>query len=485
MSPIIQIFEVEICIINFCKISKKSLKKFQIPAVITLMDNIKVDGVNRFQAPAFEPAKANSEDAFFDIKNSNPIDSTTLETEDKLSPEAQICLEMFTVFSDPNLATDENLLLILDDLKNYDLATVMKTFSFNNNGVGLMDVIEECDTIKDSTKDKFYNFLNNKLSKVYGFDKHFKNKNQQTVTSFGDYTYYSDIYNIVQKGEETLEITNKTNGEKRVIDFSELIPSETNSLHESLELKAAFQKLPGEILFQIPEETSLIINIRRMQAIEFSAMQMEEAAETAEADAVADAESAEDAEVPEFDSVDETEEMEEMEEPQENATYMDKEGMLSFLGDGYEILYLSPDPESIIHEVAHTVFNNSSRIETLNNNPLVVQAFEEAVENLKKDGGEQFVYDGDFTDELENGEVPKNYWSRNISEFGAEIVTAVFSKDYKELENIKKYVPEYGIKAVMEVFNERFYAEDKHEFHDLDEIRAYLDLQENNEERTD
>lgn len=447
------------------------------------MDNIKVDGVNRFQSPVFEAAKAKSEDAFFDIKNSTPIDSTTLETEEQLSPEAQICVEMFTVFSDPNLATDENLLLILDELKNYDLATVMETFSFNNSGIGLMDVIEDCDTIKDSTKDKFYNFLNNKLSKVYGFDKHFKNKNQQTISNFGDYTYYSDIYDIVQKGEETLEITNKTSGEKRVIDFSELIPSETNSLHESLELKAAFQKLPGEILFQIPEETSLIINVRRMQAIEFSAMQMKEADEADKADAVDDVESAEDAEPIDPDFVDETEE--EPQEPAENTTYMDKEGMLSFLGDGYEILYLSPDSESIIHEVAHTVFNNSSRIETLNNNPLVLQAFEEALENLKKDGGEQFVYDGDFTDELENAEAPKNYWSRNISEFGAEIVTAVFSKDYKELENIKKYVPEYGIKAVMEVFNERFYAEDKHEYHDLDEIRAYLELEEDNGERTD
>ncbi len=429
------------------------------------MDNIKVDGVNRFQTTAFEPTKMKSEDAFFDIKNSNPIDSTTLETEEELTPEAQICVQLFKILSTPELATDENLLFVLGELKNYDLANVMETFSFNNSGIGLMDVIEECETIKDSTKDKFYNFLDKELSKVYGFDKHFKNKNQQTISNFGNYTYYSDIYDIVQKDEEILEITNKTNGEKRVIDFSELIPSEANSLHESLELKAAFQKLPGEILFQIPEEASLIVSIRRMQAIEFSAMQMEKNSN--------DVEPADDSEPIESDSVDETEE--EPQELAENATYMDKEGMLSFLGDGYEILYLSPNPDTIIHEIAHTVFNNISRIDTLSDNSRVVKAFEEAVKNLEKDGGQQFVYDGDFTDELDNGEAPKNYWSRNISEFGAEIVTAVFSKNYEELENIKKYVPEYGIEAVMEAFNERFYAPDKHEAHNYYEVEEYLE----------
>ena len=317
---------------------------------------------------------------------------------------------------------DEILLIELDILKNMDLVLFLDYFRACSGGMEFIDFINSRDDIKKSTKNKFNDYFENNLSDVYGFDKRYTNKKVKTEFETGDYKYVSDTYNVKQKNENILEIKNLTTNEIRVINFEQFIPKELNGLAEIISLKSAIQKLPPEILFQMPEEISMVLHIKMIESASYT----EDAPEIM---------------------------------PNYGGAVMHGTDMQLFVADGYA--------RTLVHEVAHTVFINDKNEDVLATNPDMIRIYNQALERLKNDGIEPYDYKG-----MQGN--PEFYWSSSVEELGAEIVSAVFGQDDATLENIKKYAPE-AIPLVMEIFEQRQQASDRHQHYTVEELIESVD----------
>ena len=317
---------------------------------------------------------------------------------------------------------DEILLIELDILKNMDLVLFLDYFRACSGGMEFIDFINSRDDIKKSTKNKFNDYFENNLSDVYGFDKRYTNKKVKTEFETGDYKYVSDTYNVKQKNENILEIKNLTTNEIRVINFEQFIPKELNGLAEIISLKSAIQKLPPEILFQMPEEISMVLHTKMIESASYT----EDAPEIM---------------------------------PNYGGAVMHGTDMQLFVADGYA--------RTLVHEVAHTVFINDKNEDVLATNPDMIRIYNQALERLKNDGIEPYDYKG-----MQGN--PEFYWSSSVEELGAEIVSAVFGQDDATLENIKKYAPE-AIPLVMEIFEQRQQASDRHQHYTVEELIESVD----------
>lgn len=310
------------------------------------------------------------------------------------------------------LLNDDMFLQILNEIKTYelDVNSVLNKFHTNNDGCDLLTTIFEKAQLKKSTKEAFKKYFEEELEQELGFQRKLEIKNINTTFASGNYKYQSDSYNVVQKNENILEITNLSTNEKRKIDFRKLTPLALNGINDIIALKAGIQKLPPDILFQIPEEVSLIQN---MDVIKI-AFEL-------------------DSESDEISNID---------------------GFVSHTENNNEFVASDSRESTLIHEIAHTIFFDKEGNDTLYNNPDIVKAYEKAIQKLENDNKTR--YNGD--EMIGNSE---DYWSTNLSEYGAEVVKAIYSKDYDALKSLEKYSPEC-FEVVMKHFTERKTAQDKH-----------------------
>ena len=123
----------------------------------------------------------------------------------------------------------------------------------------------------------------------------------------------------------------------------------------------------------------------------------------------------------------------------------DAGGLFLYNKDKSEWILTSDSMSTLIHEISHAVFFNAEGVDTLEQNKEIVDIYNKAVNALKQEG------------RLES-DMP--YWSKDISEFGAEIVSAVLLDDGEVLDEIEKYAPE-ALKLVMDSFKARENATDK------------------------
>lgn len=349
----------------------------------------------------------NSKINIFETKNkpNEPI------TNDEFPKEFHLAMKLIGIVYNQDVLEDGVLLAELENLKDYNISDVLDYYLTYNDGKGLLDDIETSPYIKTSTKNKFKNYFKKTLEQFHGFDPKYKDKGNQTQFKSENYEYKSDIYNVVQKNDDILEIENTKTKEKRTINFKEILPQDLNGMNDTIALKSSIQKLPAEILFQIPEEISLICSTFIFDAI--------------------------------------TANNPDVKVDYDGAVYPDPET---------EFVVSSEDPTTLIHEIAHCIFHNSEGNDVLTTNPKIKEIYDKAVKGLQDDDNAQWDED-------------ETYWSTNISEFGAEVLTAVFEKDYRSYESIKKYAPE-AFAAIMEIYEERKTAPDRHNhfnYEDLEE----------------
>ena len=309
--------------------------------------------------------------------------------------------------------SDELLLSVLDEImqNNISVAEILQSYRLKDkDAVGFLDALQTKKQIKPATVEKFKKYFNSALELEYDFQRKLERKGISSEFRSGSYEYQSDKYDVVQKNENILEIKNLSTNQTKVINFSNLAPEGLNGLNDIVALKSSIQKLPPEILFRIPDEVSVIKNID-VEVIQGGAINPE-------------------------------------------SGEMDFDGGVGFYETGEEIVLSSDSPETLVHEIAHTVFMDKDGNDTLYNKSKIVEYFEKAVKSFEQDGNKRF-------DEKKKGEDTSHYWTSNLSEFGAEVVTAVFMHNYDALDSLQRYAPD-AFALVMEHFENRENAQDKH-----------------------
>jgi len=209
--------------------------------------------------------------------------------------------------------------------------------------------------------------------------------------------------------------------EKRIIDFRKLL--KTNGIQDVVALKKAIQELPGDILFQLPEEVSVLLS---KNTVEIFTTKKDENGEY-------------------------------------HALFENKDGEFRFAGGGFEHIMVSTEPATMIHELAHAIFFNKAGKDTLENNPELAKIFKDGVEKYKQDHG-YIVRDYD----------KDSYWTNELSDLGAEIITAMYLNDEEMLNTIDKYAPG-AIEIVINAYKQRLTANDKHIKHSVEEYITYVD----------
>lgn len=393
------------------------------PIAINMIDKVQGVNINKWMDinQAGTPLEVNN--ALFEYSSDN-AKGVQLESdrhvEDVIASRLVSLLMDDRIYDKGNL--DEILLIELDSLQGIDLVLLLDYFRIHSGGIELLDLINLRDDLKRSTKKKFNNYFEGNLSAIYGFDRKYQNRGVKTEFEMDGYNYTTDTYNVRQKNENILEIKNLTTNETRVINFEQFIPAELNGLAEIISLKGAIQKLPPEILFQMPEEISMVLHTRMIESASYTE-----------------------------DSPDIM--------PNYSGAVINGVDMQIFVADDY--------PRTLVHEVAHTVFANDKNIDVLATNPDMIRIYNQALERLKNDGIELYNYEKmqgnrDF------------YWSSSVEELGAEVVSAVFGQDDATLENIKKYAPE-AIPLVMEIFEQRQQASDRHQHYTVEKLMESVD----------
>jgi len=339
---------------------------------------------------------------------------------EEVSDEFLQAIEFVNILKSDELLDDDTLLLKLDTIKKLNLEDILDNFSLNSES-GLLETILENPKIKQSTKDKYNNYIRKTLEKNSGFDRKYLLKDTKTTFKNGDFKYETDSYNVVQKDEHILEIENLNTKEKRTIDFRTLL-EDANGFQSAAYLKSSIQKLPAEILFQIPKEVSHIWDKDLMESYVLEG---------------------EDREAKNF--------------------IADIGGMVANIDENHELVISTDDPATMIHELAHTFFANDIGVDVLVDNPKINKIYNSALENLKKDGKKPF----DYENRIEGDEA--YYWSNCIEDFGAETLTAVFQENYDALESLKKYAPD-AFEAVLNVYEQRKASSDRHNHYTVEEF---------------
>lgn len=377
-----------------------------------------IDGINKINDNIVQPKSNNNPVKEIKLNGKSLPDLYDESYDFSEKPEdVQALFNLLTILKDDTLISDEILLEELEHLKNGEtnVSELLEIYRENNRGFGLLNEICSKTQIKNSTKEKYRKFFTKELEQEFSFDRKLNRKNISTTFETENFEYQSDSYNVKQKNENILEITNLQTKEKRTIDFRKLIPEGLNGINDIIELKASIQNLPPEILFRIPEEIS---GIRKTEVVKLQTKILSNGENTIEYD-----------------------------------------GSLGFTKDNKEILHSSANENTLIHEIAHAIFCNAEGHDTLYDNPEVVKEYEKSIQKLQNDG---------YGTWNKNGGANKMgyYWSKDLSEYGAGIITAVFAQDSDTLESLKKYSPD-GFKAVLEHFKAREHATDKHNHHNI------------------
>lgn len=356
--------------------------------------------------------------------NSNTQYSTNFEKfeTDYYQEEIKTAHHFKELLSNPKLLNDDILLEELKNIKNLNLTTILEEYRSISDGNGLLDSIEGNSNLKEATKKQFKETFTQILENDYVFDVDYQKNKDKVYFETRDFTYESDEYNIKQKNRDILEIENANTKEKKIIDFKKLVPEDVHGINDIIALKAAIQELPGEILFQIPDEVSFIIDtdILKMTSI------------------------IEDSESEEID------------------------GVVTMLGKDKNIqLFVSNDsPTTIVHELSHAIFADKSGNDALLKNEKFMNSYKIATDKLKKDNL-SYEKDGDAY-----------YWSTRPQELGAEVLTAIMLSDYEKLETIEKYAPSIS-STVIEIYesSKQQSKDQKHTPIDIDGFFNYLKTQ--------
>ena len=374
---------------------------------------------------------SNDTPEIFPSDNKRRLYGPIIEKED-LTPEIDKAFRFLHIISNDAILNDDTLLAELEDIKSskINLKIMLDNFRLNSGDFGgLLDTLEEfsnSNIIKKSTVDKYKKYFTEVLEKDFGFDRKYKSVNEELNFKYKKYSYKSDKYNVIQKDENILEIENLTTKEKRTIDFRKILPTEINGIQDIISLKSSIQKLPAEILFQIPEEISLILS----------------------REALADMTIELDKKTGEFKSdVD------------------DIEGRVDVYEGGVEAMTTNSFDDTLIHEIAHAIFIDKDGNDALEKNTKLVELFNKGSEKFKKDNNY-------FSDK--DGYTEEGYWSENISELGAEIINAVFTNNTIILDSIEKYAPG-AIEIVLNEYKNRLGANDRHNKIDIDTFLDFLE----------
>lgn len=311
--------------------------------------------------------------------------------------ETKVAYRFKELLTNPNILNDEILLEELKNIKQIDLHTLLQEYRDISGHSGLLIDIKESTQIKESTKKKFEDVFTQILEDEYFFDKNYESNFNQVYFETKEFTYESEEYKIKQKDKNSLEIENKNTKEKKIVNFNKLVPNDIQDINDVISLKAAIQKLPGEVLFQIPDEVSFIINTDLLKAIHI------------------------------------------IEDSEDKTTHgvvemlgKDK-NMQLFVSDGYE--------KSVVHELSHAIFTDKNGNDALLKNEKVMNSYKTAMEKLKEENI-SFPKDGDYY-----------YWSNNIKDFGAEILTAIMLNNYQQIEIIEKYAPNIS-QTIIDIYND-------------------------------
>ena len=298
--------------------------------------------------------------------------------------------------------------LELEKIKEMDLVKLLNIFRINNKGRGLLDCIKEQKEISKETKQKYEKYFTEELEKIYGFDKNLKKENVSTKFKSKDFKYESDKYNIIQKDENKIEIKNLTTQEVRTIDLKKIVPEGIQGINDIIELKATIQKLPPDILFEIPQEVPYIKNVNVANLF---------------------------AEI----------------NGQDNVKYSGRYN-IDILGKS-EYIEALPNEETLVHEISHAIFYSENAKNTLKKNEKIKEAFKIAQERVYQ----EYATNDEFRENYD----PQNfYWMKDLTEFGAEVLTAIYIKDSKSSESLKKFAPE-SFELIMDLFQQRRISDNK------------------------
>lgn len=407
--------------------------------ITSIGSNIKFSDFGDNKANLAKPPNIFQSDIKYD-----PTKGTDIETGNETEvppPEAEKALRFLHIFCNDDILNDDTMLAELEILKESDinLRIMLDNFRMKSGDFGgLLDHLEELSAekiIKQSTVDKYKKYFTDELEKYFGFNRKYRSTNESYEFKHKKYNYKSDKYNVIQKDENILEVENLSTKEKRIIDFRKILSKEFNGIQDIISLKTTIQNLPAEILFQIPEEISIIMS---KEAIQDITLTMDK--ETGEL----------------LSDVD------------------DIEGKVTILDNGMETLTTNSNTDTIIHEIAHTIFFNDKGDDVLENNAQLVEIFNK--------GATKYRDTNNYSNE-KDGYTEEGYWSEDISELGAEIISAVFTNNTTILDTIDEYAPG-AIEIVLDEFKKRLAASDKHNKTDTNSYIDYITKLEEEEEET-
>ncbi len=309
--------------------------------------------------------------------------------------EDNLARKFFKILSNTEYINEESLLENLNKIQKRDLTAVLEYYRRYSKGVGLLNAINDNSKISSETKKKFQDSFTKILEKDYKFVHKYTNNNDKVTLSTNDYSYESDVYNIKQTDTNTLEITNSTTNEKKCIDFNKLTPENLNGISDIISLKATIQKLPGEVLFQIPDEISFILS---KNVIDAGAILKDKNAD------------------------------------QYN-------GVVAMLGENKDIqLFISTEsPDTLVHELGHAIFFDKNGKNKLLDNEKFITLYENGCQSVEKSGL--------------NPNQPQFNWTQSPDELCADIYKSVMLNDKKTLDIIETHAPG-ATKIVMEYYKE-------------------------------
>lgn len=316
-------------------------------------------------------------------------DDYTAKFKDPFTPsyltykEDNLAKKFFRIMSNEAYINENALLENLEKLQKRDLTAVLEYYRRYSKGLGLLNAINSNKNISDETKKKFQDTFTQTLEKDYNFDPKYEKSNSKVSINTNGYSYESDAYNIKQIDTNTIEVTNSTSNEKKIIDFTKLVPDDINGISDIISLKSTIQKLPGEVLFQIPDEISFILskNVVDVGSILYD----------------------------------------------KNSDQYN--GVVAMLGENKDVqLFISTEsPDTLVHEIAHTIFYDKNSNNELLQNEDFMKLYENGCQSVKKAGinPNQHLYN----------------WTQSPDELSADIFKAVMLNDKKTLETIETHAP--------------------------------------------
>ena len=297
--------------------------------------------------------------------------------------EENLAKKFFRILSNDTYINEKALLENLNKIQKRDLTAILEYYRRFSKGIGLLNTIQGNENISTETKNKFKDVFTQTLEKDYNFNPQYTNKNSKVSFEKNGYKYESDTYNINQIDTNTLEVINTTTNEKKVIGLKKLIPENMNGISDIISLKATLQKLPGEILFQIPEEISFILS---KNVVDVGSIIKDE-------------------------------------------NSYQYNGVVAMLGENKDVqLFISTEnPDTLVHELAHAIFYDKNGKNELLTNEKFIELYNNGCKSVEKAGI--------------NPNQPLYNWTQKPDELSADVLKAVMLNNKEQIDIIEKNAP--------------------------------------------